>query len=132
MAVTVIQIFKCGKIEPRHNAGRPSTNNSTMAYAYQINYALRETTAEEVVNAFNSAFNSQVVIRIEESVTQDYSDTWNAFTVYLNQVQHGGYTLLGSGNPITTTATISDIEAYNGIVLQFRLGEWTVCMTYEN
>ena len=53
-----------------------------MAYAYYIPHATRETTVEDVEQAFNTEFNQEVVERIDVSITQDYKTSWNAFTVH--------------------------------------------------
>ena len=53
-------------------------------YAYHIEYASRETTSKDVEDAFNRAFDGKFVSRVDESVTQDYKASWNAFTVHFN------------------------------------------------
>jgi hypothetical protein len=50
-----------------------------MSHAF-IEYASRDTTANEVQDAFQRVgFN---VTRIEESITQDYMDYWKSFTIF--------------------------------------------------
>lgn len=55
-----------------------------MAYAYFIEHASRETTSDDIEYAFNREFGGTVVSRIDESITQDYKDSWKAFTIHFN------------------------------------------------
>jgi hypothetical protein len=51
-------------------------------YAYFIEYTSRETTADDVGNAFNRAFGGSFVSRVVGSTTQDYKTYWKSFIVY--------------------------------------------------
>lgn len=55
---------------------------SEKMYAYFIEYASQETTAEEVGNAFNRAFGGSFVSRVVGATTQDYKTYWKSFTVF--------------------------------------------------
>jgi hypothetical protein len=52
-------------------------------HAYFIEYASRETTADDVGNAFNRAFGGSFVSRVVGTTTQDYKTYWKSFIVYL-------------------------------------------------
>lgn len=52
-------------------------------HAY-IEYALRDTTAEEVQQAFDRELKGSFVSHIEEGITQDYKGYWKSFTIFFN------------------------------------------------
>ena len=54
-------------------------------HAYFIEYATRDTTAQEVKEAFDREFGGSFVERVDESVTQDYADYWKSFTIYFKE-----------------------------------------------
>ena len=51
---------------------------------YFIEYATRETTSDDIEQAFQTL--GKKVTRIEESITQDYKTSWNAFTIYVDEI----------------------------------------------
>ena len=55
-----------------------------MPMAFFIEHATRDTTADKVKTAVEERFGS-VVDRIDESITQDYTDYWKSFTVFLKE-----------------------------------------------
>ena len=54
-----------------------------MDYAF-IEYATRDTTADTVKTAFEERF-GLVVDRIDESITQGYTEYWKSFTIYFKE-----------------------------------------------
>jgi hypothetical protein len=57
-----------------------------MSYAFFIEYALRETTSQDVEDMFNRTFGENFVSSIDESVTQGYKESWKAFTVHSKDI----------------------------------------------
>ena len=61
-----------------------SSNYMKPSMAFFIEHANRDTTAYKVKTAFEDQF-GLVVDRIDESITQDYTDYWKSFTIFIKE-----------------------------------------------